>query len=811
MESHLPDLYALSSQQIQQLINDLRMVNDQDAKVFFVVDPFELISFCFPVHVSEDSDVDIRSLADDQAALYEVFYRQNALLLSEYDAEMNRSLYYYEQTTTDRFRDKAELVDRIIKEGERIWHTFPKGDIDENAEFLKKNFNIILAIAMGTFSLGISRLKDIYDLRLIKGDISQRVLPEDVSEVRRIWGGYQRTEYWEVIKTQLSQPYWDEDDQKKQLRSIEVDASAIDRIIYLNSSFEKSRLRGDLSTRYLFSYLSSALRTARVFTHKSVNRFLPIVNGEPYNFWRTRHQIFAYVVHKSREGKHSESIANLERVREVLDEVGKFEGLFSSKDCVGCVLKTGLSEPVPVVGSSPSDCRWVDFCTKVKRLDDEIQRARSEVQNLGLINTLQDYERLRGAKPSGDSQKQYLDFFRKTFHSPLTFEARVKMERLQQWILVKSEFTTSFTDAFGINRPDFDHSSLRSPEDFVTGSGQYLPTKPKLSAGSYQEILNSILGFYRNPRNFAQVESAYKRYVVLDTTDVARAIDFEHELIRCLLYLALPRNYQNPTQTESATTSGDQKAYEHAESLMEFDKVIERAEWEKAPERIKQEFRYVQCWAARRTGHFRKAVALARQGIENNFADPRFFHGLCLAIYSWLIKRPEDTVPQLEEAIEATQSAISLYQAQSTNGDNNEVIAANYNNLAYFLAWSVELSQVELSQKTDALLRQRVADQSEQALAKAREALDNLKLLVDKGYWEQTNHPEYFHTEAYLEYWEFTLASLEGDFAKARQKLENAERDVAIAIRLIAEGPTKNNYRELRDRIRNGMKMLPRV
>jgi hypothetical protein len=64
---------------------------------------------------------------------------------------------------------------------------------------------------------------------------------------------------------------------------------------------------------------------------------------------------------------------------------------------------------------------------------------------------------------------------------------------------VKSEFANSFTETLGITQPGFDHSSLRSPEDFVTGSGQYLPTKPKLSGGSYKEILQSILSFYRDP------------------------------------------------------------------------------------------------------------------------------------------------------------------------------------------------------------------------------------------------------------------------------------------------------------------------
>jgi hypothetical protein len=382
------------------------------------------------------------------------------------------------------------------------------------------------------------------------------------------------------------------------------------------------------------------------------------------------------------------------------------------------------------------------------------------------------------------------------------------MKRLEQWILVKSEFANSFTETLGITQPGFDHSSLRSPEDFVTGSGQYLPTKPKLSGGSYKEILQSILSFYRDPANVAQVESAYKRYVELDTEnkDIDSAIDFEHELIRCFLYLALPRNKQNTDS--SPPSSGDQKAYAHAKSLMEAkslkesEQLIDPTDWDNASDAIKQEFRYVQCWAARRTGHFRRAVALAREGIKKEPKDPRFFHGLCLAIYSWLMKKPNDSPPRLEEAIAATQTAISLYKTQSTGNENDDVLAANYNNLAYFLAWSGELMQ-----ETAAVSRDELAQQNREALAKAREALEGLKRLVDKSTWERTKHPEYFHTEAYLEYMEFTVASLTGDLAVGLRKLENANKEIEIALRLLAEGPTKINYRALRDRIQRGLRL----
>jgi hypothetical protein len=54
---------------------------------------------------------------------------------------------------------------------------------------------------------------------------------------------------------------------------------------------------------------------------------------------------------------------------------------------------------------------------------------------------------------------------------------------------------------------------------------------------------------------------------------------------------------------------------------------------------------------------------------------------------------------------------------------------------------------------------------------------------------------------------EFTVASLTGDLAVGLRKLENANKEIEIALRLLAEGPTKINYRALRDRIQRGLRL----
>lgn len=803
MDTKLPDLYDLSAQQIQQLVDDLRFVTTDKAKIFFAIDPHELNDFCFPIDpVNTTHEVNIKKIADDQAALFEIFYRQRPFLLKEYRSETEGKLTYYENTA-EKLRDKSEMVDRLIAEGKLVWgDDIPDDETDSQAEFLRKNFSVILAIAMGIDSLGVTRLRDIYYRRLTNRNPLNAATPRETATVQRILTSYKRTPYRNLILKQLtrSRDNYDDDRDEVPSHSHEVDADAIDHLIYLNSAFEEAWLAEKLDGRYLFNYLSSAHRTRKVFTNDLTATFLPVVNGQPYNFWRTRRQIFAYVVHKNRESDHVESANNLERVRDVLEEVQAFEGLFSSEDCHDCVLQNGSTNGSGSARHAGSEqCHWRDFCEKVKGLDDEIQQARREVHNLGLINTLNDYEALRSAKPRGESQKQYMEFFRSTFDSPLTRNARRNMERLQQWILVKSEFTNSFTKALGVGKPEFDHSALRSPDDFVTGSGQYLPTKPKLWTKDYVEILSCILGFYRDPSKSDEVESAYKHYVQLDTE--TREINLEHELIRSLLYLALPRRRQATPETNSST--GDQKAYDHVEAIMAGETILDAIDWKEAPESVKQEFRYVQCWAARRSGRFKEAVELAQAGISQEPRDPRFFHGLCLSVYSWLSKSPAADTPPVEMAIESARSAIRLYQETGIGDENHDVIAANYNNLAYFLAWSVELNQ-RAAAADDAL----VASQSREAIAEGRIALDELKRITDPKTWERTKHPEFFHTEAYLEYHEFTIAIANGDSERARNKLVNAKRAIDMSIKLLEEGPVFDDYRKLRDQIERGLEFF---
>src|SRR5205823_7009755 len=89
--------------------------------------------------------------------------------------------------------------------------------------------------------------------------------------------------------------------------------------------------------------------------------------------------------------------------------------------------------------------------------------------------------------------------------------------------------------------------------------------------------------------------------------------------------------------------------------------------------------------------------------------DARFYHGRCLNTYAWLVnKKQRGECPyNVVDAIRDAQRAIKLYKRDKTS--NSDVIAANYNNLAYFYAWDVTKGQDTTQDARETLKRARGA------------------------------------------------------------------------------------------------------
>ena len=622
--SRIPQLYDLPSSKIEELIDDLRL-RQGGARLHFVVDPSEVYDFCFPINPTELTNYDIDTIADHQASLYEVFYvRQDPpILLTDYAFELQRILSFVQRVVQRDFT-KAEMINNLIRAGDL--GDMPSLVVDNNElvlspeieSLLKNDFAIILAVVMGILSMGVDRFSDVMQrLR----EVSLEAIHPVIKEIVEAYDGPRMVD--DIVRglagRQKEQANGGNTKDRRQ-NADRTDAYAIDRLLYLNNALEKAYLEGKLKERHLIIYFSSAPKTQKIFELPAVREKLPRIEGKTYSFWRTRAQIFAYLIHKSKtEDKDTairESIASLEQVKRVLEEVQKVGQDFNR--CETCVLD----------GREGGTCPLAEFCTSVKELDDHIKRRRQEIYNYGLLKTIDSYGRLLKAKPQTDSHKTYTDFFRVVFYSGIKDIATERMRQLQELTLIQSEFSNLVPDGLGLSK-EGKPAHLRVDRDVISGTDQYLPTDPHINNERYKEVVQRILNYYKTPpqgdvSKAADIKEAYKLYMEIDSE--VNQFDPEHELVRCLLYLAFPNK------------EGDMKAYKNLMALLSRRDMQEESSAE-----IIRECTYVLCWAARRTKEYMMADYFAKKGSES-YRDPRFNHGRFLNMYAWLSDEEKNNV-----------------------------------------------------------------------------------------------------------------------------------------------------------------------
>ena len=286
-----------------------------------------------------------------------------------------------------------------------------------------------------------------------------------------------------------------------------------------------------------------------------------------------------------------------------------------------------------------------------------------------------------------------------------------------------------------ISGGNFRFQELRMNRDVIIGTAQYLPSKPQIRNIRYKEIVEIILDYYQTPpqgdnEKLRRINDAYRLFLEIDAeTDTLK---HDHEFIRCLIYLAFP------------SITGDKASYEHAQRMLEHESFSEETNY------LKKEYKYLMCWAARRMKWFPQAENIATSSINEFPDDGRFYHGRSLNSFAWRaenqalekdskkIQFEKDLDELFKQAVDDAERAIACYV--KTSDSFNDVIAANYNNLAYFFV--LKASEQNQTQ-----------NKSDDFLTKARNSLLKLKEILPVEFWKP-NHPEYFHTEAFLEYWE---------------------------------------------------------
>jgi hypothetical protein len=739
--------FEVTSEKLDEVIRDLELITDSPgATVFFIVDPFEVVEFCFPVDPTSFQGVEIDKIAHAQAALYEILCLRDVrpVLLPEYSDEIARYLEFLEHTASEVY-SSLDMLKVFIDQGKLDISSVETAETskgDALLEYLKDNFNVVLSVAMGMYSFGADRFRQMAK-RLQPIDALDEVIEADRPAILQLIRAYKPSPVSQYIYDQLIR---DIDPKNtlagsRQLRAAQRDARAIDFLTYLNGAAEKALLRGDTQQRYLFLYFSSARRTERIFGLERVRAALPFVTKQRYQFWRTRSQIFAYAFNKS--GKEN----YLDSMRETIDKLKKY--------------KRTLHELANLDSRSASAQRGTELQLQLNEVESYLRGRRPEIENLGLLARIQTYKQLAEKRPTQKQLLPYFEFFKELHdNAQLGDQALERMFTLQRLVVVRSQFAAMVPRALQEQEARQEDSGWVGGT--ISSASQRLPIRPNLSDERCKSIISIITACYRTPLSHREkrielFDAAYKSFLELDALHTENTE--EHELVRCMLYLAMP------------TREGIDKAYELlVKQLLHSDS---------------GELKYVFIWAARLAKHFLDGDEVGKRAQLQYPTDPRFPHGRLLNMFEWLREQQSSCPYTLSDVVQQTELALSLYQNQADT--LKEELGVIHNDLAYLRSFDPQSGVYDLTI--------------------AEENLFRLKNAIPKGEWDPF-YPEYFHTEAHLRFEQFNAKVSKEDRPETsdilKELIESARENIDAAIKL----NNKPSYAQLKRDIKEAARQL---
>jgi hypothetical protein len=622
--TELPSFYNLKPEEIEDQIEDLRR-QKQGATLIYAIDPHEIFDFCFPVLGSEVKNRDVRRIADDQIALYEVFFKIDPppILLGEYAPELDNILSHFSRDFRRGF-NRLDNVKTMLERGGK------PGDEEKLKSYILRNFNVLLAAVMGIYSSGAERLQQISER------LTQPRPETEAAALADAFVAYRPSSLTDDIFDLLVKGirFRDAFDEQRVRGSARLDALVIHKLIHLNECLIKAHREGRLRKPILCLYLSSAARSARVFNAEKVRSILPDLGGTPFNFWRTRAQIFSAIVYGGKT--LDEAIERLEGVRKVLrqtlaiKETAELHAAAATGE-----MGARLDELVGVAG--------------------ELEQKRMEAANLGLVRNLEKFQEL--TQIAAQKDEIAVRIFLEIYQQKRPDGALEDMQTALRLMVSQSEFGSDYSR---IMLPSLTAvSGGRDPSRSV----QYLGVRVKIPAESnhletYRQLVQLYTVHMSKTEAVKKLLGVYNHFLVTQPS----VEEPDYELIRCLLYLSF------------FSEEGNQKASDLARSLS------------KRFVKYRYEFAYIAGWADRRLGKFQAAYDTAVECVKNFPGDPRFHHSLAITAHEWYVKSGSHAL--LLKAISEIEVAIKQYQV--SRSDDADLIGTCYNNLAYYLSRSPE-------------------------------------------------------------------------------------------------------------------------
>ena len=645
--------YQIYQSIIQNLAVDVDRINlmrqDQELildnwTIHLAIDPHDIGRFCFPFNpydiLRNLRPLKVAEISRLQNGRHEAIYNlsKRPILLRAYDKEWDGTLEWA------RWSNQIVKDDAVLDKYLEALQLSPRSEQDEAKEILEEltdtDIGSIIAIVTGILHIGVKRLNEIFNRRLMRGRLDGLNEPPKIEErheivdrISKVFRRYFENNEWHVDDPQFTR-------QIKQFKKgiddrIRPDARAVDQLIYLNQVYNPRK--------QLILYFSSSAKSLQLNKDAAeLKDLLPSINGEAYPLVRTPEDLFAYMVYKGDSADHRERATHardwLKKLSVLLKDIESTRDRFIhiNQICQHCN-----------VDVQASLCEYGIKCEGIREYGEAIESNQYRNVNMSLQLRLAEALEKTQSQQTRERYKNILNAL-----SEIVAEKSPKPEERRMNFLMNVSITkASFVSA--ILGP-----GKRGEDIKVSCYLNNFPTSLQITTVVLKQIVNQVVELLRDwdHDKFEEYVGAYLKF------DAQLSEDAESELARCFLYLIMNK----PAE---------------ARKIAEFFLAADRP----LGESLRREFRYLLCFILWREGKHEEAIRLASEGCQPHDADGRFFHCrsvITLDLMTLQKKQGKQQTYIYQDVVDDTLSAVERF----TREDSSPLSAVCYNNLAYYLS-----------------------------------------------------------------------------------------------------------------------------
>lgn len=735
-------------------------------ELYFAIDPELIHNYCYPFGIIPEemgkqrkSKLTQDYVADEQITLHTLFYlkdiNKRLLLLNEYCFELEGMLYIASKA------EVHELDDFDVK-----LKTFVKGDGDDALiELLYESYSEMYAKVL-LYVNGLKKASNIIqDKRLIldSNNLENEVVKKIVNSS---FGTEKEKRIIEGNMQHVLQQGGEKDKRKHVLFPSKLrDVIAIGRVFSINRQIQKLK---STEAKKIFILLSdsSLVKNTMIRIRKEENRIeYPSLNDKQNIYYRNVAQSFAYLI--SLEYKNNDSgeidfdktITNLNNLREASQS-----------------LNERFNETSTGLDLNTSDLLKKDVFTNYNRI-------RNAFENSGLLKSfdplLESIEKnLRGKKIKDVANifKEFKEDEKKYIKDTIVDQHIYFLRALRK----AGEFNTSFIYGIESIKNGGATFDLSKGSDYIEGSHQHLPLLLTFSTSEngfidhMDELIKLILSHKSEDSRLicSKLESFFNE---MNSSRIFDDNKSEINLIKALIFMILP----------SLRSINDVKEND----LLANNWLKELTIIDSNKEGLKNKT-YLEIWSNRRIKEYQESIKIAEQAIIDFPNDPRFYHGLFLSQFCLCADNKnyyllDDMMTNLNEANKRYYQFIEEKYPKGKLGQLifNAMTDSFNNSYSYCLSLKAQLLEVQSNNEEYSTLM--------------KEARKLINLLKDENGRYRDELPEYYDTEAYIEYSESFYLPKDDRIPK----LENAKNSISKAINLSKNEKLNEKYISLSNKI----------